>query len=223
MDSAKIIAKGIDDKLVLKIPVGEYIWVKTSLAEYIESNQSFLQGAKVILDTGCNVLKSTELFELRDLLMDQQLSVAQVISEVESTRQAAEILGIRTNQETTRKIILENEVDTSIIGEQAEMVIRTLRSGNVVNSEGHLTVIGDVNPGACLRARGNILVWGKLRGEVHAGLSGDSGCVIFSLGLEPTSLSIAGISLTEGKRRPAKFPEEAFINKNTIKITPWKI
>jgi septum formation inhibitor MinC len=58
---------------------------------------------------------------------------------------------------------------------------QTLRSGQRVCHNGHLVVIGDVNPGAELVADGDITVWGALRGMAHAGASGDLNAEIRAL------------------------------------------
>lgn len=223
METNRITVKGIDDKLLIKLPQAEWSLMKDSLKDYVKQNGNFLQGARVILDLGDAQLRSTELFELRDVLMDHQVMIAQVFSESASTRQAAELLGIKSLSAFRPPQPVERETDTSLPGEPGLVVIKTLRSGNVVNSEGHITVIGDVNPGATLRAAGSIVVWGKMRGEAHAGLNMDIGNVILALEMAPTSLSIAGISSLDVKRKPAKSPEQAFISKDTIKISPWKI
>lgn len=47
------------------------------------------------------------------------------------------------------------------------VVNKSLRSGEVVQSRGDLIVYGDVNPGALLKACGNITVIGALRGSAH--------------------------------------------------------
>jgi septum site-determining protein MinC len=44
----------------------------------------------------------------------------------------------------------------------------TLRSGDHLTAQGHLLVLGDVNPGARVTAGGDVLVWGRLRGSAHA-------------------------------------------------------
>ena len=40
----------------------------------------------------------------------------------------------------------------------------------MVNSTGHLAILGDVNPGAIVAAVGDIIIWGKLKGEAQAGI-----------------------------------------------------
>ncbi len=82
-------------------------------------------------------------------------------------------------------------MDTSISGDEAILVKRTLRSGNSLEHNGHITIIGDVNPGAEIIAGGSVVVWGRLRGMVHAGANGDGGAVICALDLSPTQLRIA--------------------------------
>ena len=57
----------------------------------------------------------------------------------------------------------------------------TLRSGQVISSESSVTIIGDVNPGAKIIAQGNIIILGALKGNVHAGCTGDRSCFVFAL------------------------------------------
>lgn len=56
----------------------------------------------------------------------------------------------------------------------------TVRSGNTLQSQGHLVVIGDVNEGSELYATGNIVVVGTLRGMAHAGCEGDESAFIMA-------------------------------------------
>lgn len=71
------------------------------------------------------------------------------------------------------------------------MVNRTLRSGQSINSDGNVVVLGDVNPGAEVSAVGHIVVMGALRGVVHAGSTGNEDATITALDLVPTQLRIA--------------------------------
>ena len=69
----------------------------------------------------------------------------------------------------------------------------TLRSGQNITSEGHLVVLGDVNPGAEIVAAGNIVVLGSLKGVAHAGCEGDEKATVAALSFQPTQLRIAEI------------------------------
>ena len=74
--------------------------------------------------------------------------------------------------------------------EDALLVRRTLRSGQKVASPNNLVVFGDVNPGAEVVAAGDIIVFGYLRGVVHAGSGGSSKALVAAMQLQPTQLRI---------------------------------
>jgi len=101
------------------------------------------------------------------------------------------------------------------LGEETALFLnRTLRSGTRIEFPGHVVVFGDVNPGAEIVAEGNVMIWGRLRGMVHAGSKGNLKAVICALDLSPTQLRIAGeVSATLRPRENAR-PEVARINED---------
>jgi septum site-determining protein MinC len=103
------------------------------------------------------------------------------------------------------------------------LVHRTLRSGQVVQHPGHVVVIGDVNPGAEIIAGGDVVVWGKLRGVVHAGATGDDEAVVCALSLAPLQLRIGNhIARTpEGREDVPERPEMASVQGGEIVAEPW--
>jgi septum site-determining protein MinC len=117
-------------------------------------------------------------------------------------------------------------VAPSLAQGEAILVQRTLRSGQVLHHPGHVVVIGDVNPGAEIRAGGSVVVWGRLRGTVHAGVGEGQGenAVVCALQLSPTQLRI-GDFIT---RSPADdtdhdiVPEMASVQEGQIVAEPWK-
>ena len=68
---------------------------------------------------------------------------------------------------------------------------KSLRSGQNINFDGNVVVLGDVNPGAEIVAGGHILIMGTLRGLVHAGAAGDEDATITALCFAPTQVRIA--------------------------------
>jgi septum site-determining protein MinC len=101
---------------------------------------------------------------------------------------------------------------------------RTLRSGQQLRHPGSITVIGDVNPGAEVVAGGDIVVWGKLRGTVHAGAMGNETAVVCALDLAPTQLRIAQYFARspEGRRRKP-LPEVARVRDGKIVAESWEV
>ena len=66
----------------------------------------------------------------------------------------------------------------------------TLRSGAKIESDGSVVVIGDVNPSSIIRARGNVIVLGRLNGTVYAGLNGDDKAFVTAIYFNPIQLTI---------------------------------
>jgi septum site-determining protein MinC len=104
------------------------------------------------------------------------------------------------------------------------LIRRTLRSGQVVQYPGHVVVIGDVNPGAEIIAGGDVVVWGKLRGIVHAGATGDDEAVVCALSLAPLQLRIGNhiARAPEGREDLPERPEMASVQEGEIVAEPWE-
>jgi septum site-determining protein MinC len=66
----------------------------------------------------------------------------------------------------------------------------TLRSGQQVESATSIIVLGDVNPGAKVIAKGNIVILGALKGIAYAGADGNDGCFVAALEMEPMQIKI---------------------------------
>lgn len=71
------------------------------------------------------------------------------------------------------------------------IIPKTVRSGQVVQAEGDLLVVGDINQGAVIQATGSIYVVGALRGEAMAGIRGNTQAIIAASIMQPTTLRIA--------------------------------
>ena len=66
----------------------------------------------------------------------------------------------------------------------------TLRSGQSLESDASVVVIGDVNPGATVKAKGNIVVLGCVKGYVFAGVDGNDKAFIAALEMKPMQIRI---------------------------------
>lgn len=69
----------------------------------------------------------------------------------------------------------------------------SLRSGQRIEVEGSIVVIGDVNAGAEVIAGDNIVVVGTLRGLAHAGAKGNKEAIITASTLDAVQLRISNI------------------------------
>lgn len=69
----------------------------------------------------------------------------------------------------------------------------SLRSGQKIEAEGSLVIIGDVNSGAEVIASENIIVLGVLRGLAHAGAKGNKQAIIAAGMVDAVQIRIANI------------------------------
>ena len=108
----------------------------------------------------------------------------------------------------------------------------TLRSGQTLESETGIVVVGDVNPGAAVMANGSIVVLGAVKGSVYAGLGGDDSAFIVALDMDPIQIRIGNILAKSpdkpfSRRRIRKkvketttSPQIAYLKDGTICIEP---
>ncbi|HNO31238.1 MAG TPA: septum site-determining protein MinC, partial [Anaerolineales bacterium] len=68
------------------------------------------------------------------------------------------------------------------------------------------------NPGAEVVAEGNVIVWGRVRGMIHAGSKGDRSAFICALDLSANQLRIANEVSATLKPQKDPRPEIASIN-----------
>ena len=104
--------------------------------------------------------------------------------------------------------------------EPSRVVPYTIRSGQTEDfPQGSLIIYGDVNSGAEVRAGGDIVVLGALRGNAHAGMNGRLSSVIIAMDLVPLQLQIGNylnrIPIGEKSRG---YPEIARIGKEDVII-----
>ncbi len=77
---------------------------------------------------------------------------------------------------------------------------------------GHIVIFGDINPGAEVVAEGNVIVWGRVRGMIHAGAKGNRSSFICALDLSANQLRIADEVSAMLKPQKDPKPEIASIN-----------
>lgn len=106
--------------------------------------------------------------------------------------------------------------------EKAFFVKGTVRSGQLIKSDGNIIILGDVNPGAYLEAVGSIMVMGNMRGIAHSGTQGDYNTFIAAFRLEPMQLRIGDIITRspDGKKYKSEVPEMAVVRRGMIIVEP---
>jgi septum site-determining protein MinC len=67
------------------------------------------------------------------------------------------------------------------------------------------------------------MVWGRVRGSVIAGASGDENAVVCALAMDPTQLRIANLVANLPGKKAVSQPVCASIRNGIITVEPWKL
>ena len=218
MSKSRIRFTGVDYGLLVcmdwEVPLSQLL---VEVEEHIQKSPAFFTDAKVFLEAGTRPVLQHELEQLGVVLSRHGLTLQGVVSA------ASRVEGISRPQPSVPE---PSKVITPIINEKEATVVehRTLRSGEKVASEGHLIIMGDVNPGAEVIAENNIIVWGSLKGTAYAGVPNHEDAVIAALHLSPIQLRIAGYIARSPDVRPVTttVPELARIAQNEIVVESWE-
>ena len=222
MEPEKIEVKGIKNGLLIELKSGDWEEQENALFIHIDDNLAFFKGAKLVLDVGDRILKSPQLSSLRRDLSDREIKLKAILSSSLVTERASQDLGLEIKIDQSSHQVEKTAIDSMLDGDEAVFLARTLRSGHKVSYPGHIVVLGDVNPGAELIAGGNIIIWGRLRGVVHAGAGGDTESVVCALDLSPTQLRIADKISVSPPRKGKPKPEVAFLEDGQVTARDWK-
>lgn len=84
---------------------------------------------------------------------------------------------------TSDPVVIDNK--------QTIYVNQTLRSGQTLEFDGNIVIIGDCHPGSEIKATGDITVWGVLGSIAHAGSRGNRDAKIRALKMNAVQLRIA--------------------------------
>jgi septum site-determining protein MinC len=217
----RVTIRGTSDGLIVKLGAGDWNDLLKDLDQRLTERASFFKGGRVALQLGPRQVNQAELAGVGDLLDKHGVTLWAVAGQAPDTQTAAAGLGL----ETQIGAALPPPASTGAgYGQNALLVRRTLRSGQRIEHPGHVIVIGDVNPGGEIRAGGNIIIWGRLRGVVHAGLSEGEQAIVCALVLNPTQLRIGQIiSRSPGDSTGKSMePEIAFVQDGQIVAQAWK-
>ena len=214
--------KGLRDGLLVSLGDAPWEDQREALLSQIDGQPAFFHGARLALDVGTQVLKVNEMVELRDLLSERSVSLWAVVSESPTTENTAQLLGLATRISKPRPEEQRAPEPRETTDETALFVSKTLRSGTRIEFAGHIVVVGDVNPGAEIIAEGSVVVWGKLRGMVAAGVRGSPNAVVCALDLFPTRLELGDQALNVTERKETGVPEMAALRNGSIVIESWQ-
>lgn len=239
-EAQQLRVKGIREGLLITTtPEGSFDAMCIQLQAELAEKGAFLQGSRVALQVESRPLNKAQILQLQRLFLEHNLELWAILADGAETRAVARDLDLAIRLAGSQTDLDGNALSTppdpppnghssspnmpTYTGQDVLLLRETLRSGRSLYHEGHIVIIGDVNAGAEIMAGGDVVVWGRLRGLVHAGALGDDTAVICALDLNPTQLRIAdqiAIAPHEAGRMP--YPEQASIKDGQIIAERWK-
>jgi septum site-determining protein MinC len=232
-----IAIKGTRNGLLLTLepetPFGDLL---TALSQRLSEAPAFFRGAKLSLDTTRRTLQVNERTQLEALLAYYHMSVATPEANAKELKRAP--LSVSTTRQESQTAIAhppETPAAAQMQSSQEQgvqqdlrtfddtlLIRRTVRSGQAIHHASHVVVLGDVNPGAEIVAGGDVIVWGVLRGMVHAGYPDNEDALVCSLLLAPVQLRIAHLLSRPPEGHEAQpRPEVAAIRNDQIVVEAW--
>lgn len=211
--TAKVTLRGTREGVLIVLGEGDWKALMQDLeGQLMRPNASaFFGGARVSVETGNRFLEESERIELERILAAHNIHLGATMPTVTQAPTARQ----ERNETYTR-----HNGATEVL-----MIRRTLRSGQKIHHAGPVVVYGDVNDGAEVIAAGDVLIFGKLRGVVHAGAGGDDHATIGAFGLNPPQLRIGNhiARSPEEKKKKPRGPEMAVVREGRIVIEPWQV
>jgi len=200
----------------------EWAALLEALVSQFRKGEGFFRGADLMVDVGNRTLQVEELTQLTALLEEWGVLLRAIGTDNRENRATLREAGLRYVPSASAPPPVSEAAQRTAASAEALFVTRTVRSGQSVRHHGAVTVVGDVNPGAEVIAGGDVVVWGRLRGVVHAGAMGDESVIVCALDLSPTQLRIAGLAARAPEGAPPSAgPEVAHIEEGHILVEPW--
>lgn len=165
------------DKIIIKIKdkITQEEIIK-ELNKKLPELKKLYKEEKTPIEIQGKVLKSKEMDEIQEIIKEQ--------IDVNIEFETPKTLGLHSIKKTFNK-----EIEDS----KTKFYRTSVRSGQKLEYEGSIVILGDVNAGAEVIAEENIVILGNLRGLAHAGAKGNKKAIIAANMIASPQLRIANI------------------------------
>lgn len=188
------------------------------ILEKFKDAEGFFKNAKMAIS-----------FEGRELTQEEEFQIVETITD----NTCVNIICILDNDVLREELIRQKieQFEEEEAGKTGEFYKGTLRSGQVLDCESSIIILGDINPGAKVISKGNIVVLGALKGNAYAGANGNQQAFVAALDMDPIQVKIGDIigrsadKVQFGKKRgrkqePQAEPQVAVVKNGNIYIEP---
>lgn len=187
-----------------------FIELKNNLIEKFKSSSKFFDKANMAVS-----------FEGRHLSSEEERILVQAITDNSQLNIVCVIDSDEYREQVFKKAVEEKLEELS--SQTGQFYKGTLRSGQMLETESSLIILGDVNPGANIVAKGNIIILGSLKGNVYSGANGNEDAFVVALEMAPMQIRIGSVIArsndSTGKQKPmGNGPMIAFVEDGNIYI-----
>lgn len=206
-----VIIKGNNYGIIVVLnPELSFDELKEKVAKKFRESNKFFKDAKMAIS-----------FEGRDLSNEEQRDILDVIGE-NTDMQIICVIDNDPKKEELFKKTLEQKL-TELENNTGQFYKGILRSGTSLEFETSVVIIGDVNHGARVVSKGNIIILGSLKGTAFAGACGNTNSFVIALDMRPTQIRIAD-TIARSPDKPIKEAVNetkiAFLENDNIYIEP---
>lgn len=210
MKKAPVVIKGNKSgiRIVLDAEL-EFDELLNEVEKKFSSSAGFLGNAQVAVS-----------FEGRELTEEEEAILLQCIAE----HSDLDVVCVLDNDKKREEYFTQslNERLLQMNSNTGQFFKGNLRSGQVMEFETSIVILGDVNVGAQVVSTGNVVVLGALNGTVYAGASGRDNCFVVALKMNPMQIRIGDVIArsSDEKTAPPKEPQIAYLEQGAIYIDP---
>lgn len=172
---------------------------KYGITIYFDSDMPFedlLSEARKKFESSVHFFNHADMaveYEGRTFTEEEERQMTEVIQDAANI-QVRCIIERNTYTEQIHKRMLDESLK-AIHERDGQFYKGTLRGRQILESETSIVVIGDVDAGATVASKGNVVVTGTIYGTVIAGASGRSDAIIAALHMQPKKLRIGDIEV----------------------------
>lgn len=155
--------------------------LRSLVAEKFAESKKFFKGAELaIAFEGRELSQDEQILLVQDMIANAGIKVPCIV-DVDVAKEAV----MKQAVEHTRASVEMED------GSDGKFYKGTLRSGQVLESETSIIILGDVNPGATVVSKGNVVVLGTLKGSIYVGAGGNENTFVAALSMDPMQIRIA--------------------------------
>ena len=225
MDNTVVI-KGMQSGIVVILDdKKDYKELREDIIKKFKESSKFLGKADIGLSLEGRELDSDQIKDILEIIAENtELNVVCVLTDNKDEdaefrkiieKNLSDILDKRKKKEEKKKIKPEK---------LAIFHKGNLRSGQELVVENSVIILGDVNFGAKVTSKGNVLVLGTLFGNVYAGCEGNKNAFVLAMDMQPTQIRIGNViarSSDETRiRRDEVEPKVAYVEDDRIYVEP---